>query len=457
MKPLIALLLLAQSLFATVTETSPTPTDKELPLSFESLSQLLAPWREAVRERIEAIPSANYVAADAPIDGGDGWILSGRRARQLIYESSPAGMEPKADERYAAAEKSLLQTHYELKAEGIRLILVIAPDKSDIYPERIAPLPEGILTVSPKSKQLYQRLQHNGVELIELESILRAQKDTDPTPLYMKQDTHWGPRAARIAAETVGKQLKTLNQINKNIIQRPNQTHQWDGDLAENWKRAGNPRPPKETHHCIGVAMKNGKPVQADSNAQVLVLGDSYSTYPYNGYFSFWAFLSYELGYPVAIMDRAGGGNAILKRLQRLPQHKRKNIKAVVLLFTNCSLYEVDFKTIPLTKSPPNYPTMRDVEVTITDGIPPIDPETADYADARWHMKAIVDRGDQSPIEAIISVPIMEKRRLLPAAEWRYGQKLKMDLYDSISETEMGQMVIENTDDQLELPFFYLP
>lgn len=408
---------------------------------YAAIADRLAPWRSAVSARIAAIPKRDYIAGDGPIDGGNGWLLSGRRARQLVYESDYT--DTSGDARYAKTEQALLRTDLELKSLGIRLIVVPAPDKCDIYPELIAPVPEHVPTVHLKSKQLYLRLLHAGVEVLDSERLLLEHKGKESSPLYMRRDTHWGPAAIRLVASAVAERLPGLQKESSDLIERTGQVHSWDGDLAANCKRAGGAAFGKEVHRTIGVARADGAPVGEDKDAPVLLLGDSYSAYPYNGYFAFWAFLSQRLGFEVAHIDRAGGGNAVLERLRNMPPARRDNIRVVVLLFTNCAIYENDFQQISLLDAPMAPEPLRNARVTLLADAPAINPRTVDYADAMAAIPATVDRGDAFPIPVSLSTPVLRKRSLLPAAGWRKGDIHILDLYVSPPDDRPGTMVID--------------
>lgn len=81
-----------------------------------------------------------------------------------------------------------------LAAQGIRYLVVIAPNKSSIYPEY---LPAGSIRRSPESKldqfAKYVR-QNTDLELLDLRALLiAAKKDFRP---YDRTDTHWNQRGA---------------------------------------------------------------------------------------------------------------------------------------------------------------------------------------------------------------------------------------------------------------------
>lgn len=412
---------------------------------YQAIADRLAPWRQAVAARLASkrppLAGKAYIADDWPLDGGDGWILSGRRARQLLYESDFSALHAKGDRRYALAESALTKTHHELASLGIRFLVVPAPDTSDVYPERIAPLPEGVPTVNLKSRQLFMRLLRAGVEVLDVEPLLRSIKD-DESPPYLLRDTHWSPAGARAVAAVVAARLAEWRRPGE-IREHAPREFAWEGDLARNWAAAGRPAFPKETHRFVPVGWPDGRALSADPEAPILLLGDSYTTFPYCGRLSFWAFLSHGMGYPVAFIDHAGGGNAVVAKFRNLSPARRASVRAVVLLFTHCALYESDFPTLTLLDAPLPLPPVRQARVTLEEDCPPLDPARAAYADAVAGLRASVDRGDGAPIAMQVYVPIMRKRVLLPAARWKRQDIHRLDLFPSEPAGQAGVMLIE--------------
>lgn len=458
--PLVFPVLLASACAADVASSAPTASEILAPIraagGYDAVAARLAPWRAAVQARIDAVPPARrgggYVADDAPIDGGDGWILSGRRARQLIYESAPVGSDPQGDRRYARAEAALLRAHRELEAMGMRFLVVPVPDKCDIYADRIAPVPDGVPTVHLRSKQLFLRLMEAGVTVVDLEPALRAARGGDRPPLYMQRDTHWSPAGARVGAEIVGTVLAAHRRPDSDAIHRtPGRVLIWDGDLAENWRRAGHEGYPRERHTFDSVARRGGGPVQPDAHSPVLVLGDSYSVFPYNGHFAFWAELSYALGFPVAFADRAGGGNTVMQRYARMPEPTRSHHKVLVLLFTSCSFYEVDFPDIPLRKTALPVAS-RPAYVRLEQQPPRIDPQRAQYDHALAALRAQVHYGDLVWQPVVLHLPVMRARRLTQAAAWQAGELRQLVLLPEPLDGDEGIMVIGAADVDPALP-----
>jgi hypothetical protein len=95
---------------------------------------------------------------------------------------------------------NLTYLHDWLASKGIRFVFVIAPDKSEIYPEH---LPDGV-PAAPFTAldQLTAALEtQSGFDFIDLRPLLKAAKVKDQ--IYYKTDSHWNSLGAYLALSTV--------------------------------------------------------------------------------------------------------------------------------------------------------------------------------------------------------------------------------------------------------------
>lgn len=385
-------------------------------------------FRNAVRAKIYAArvetQRIKLIGDDLPVDGKDGWIFSGRRMKQLLFETDLSAKDPVGEARLKKAETVLLHAKQQCDALGIRFLVVIAPDKSDIYPERLGPVPAGQETVNLRSAKFYARLRKAGLEILDLEAGLKSRKGKESGPLYMHRDTHWSPAGARFAAAETAKHLQDFRSKKSKIEERPNQTFVSKGDLAENWARTGRKKFPKEEHSFVGVTRGRGRPVLRRSGAKVLVLGDSFSEYPYDGYFGYWAFLSHQLGGNVDHRGRSGGGTASLASFHKLKPENREKVKAIVLLFTHCALYENDAEPVWLSGKGKAGDVVIECQGTVRllHPLPAIDAKTVDYANVDVSVPATVDWGDGEKQPVNVVVPVLRERKYRPTAKWPVGK-----------------------------------
>lgn len=140
-------------------------------------------------------PSAAPVSA-APTDfptvvaGIDGWLYYGTDFRAAC---NPVLTAPVIAQR-------LQQFSEIMQRAGKQFVMVVAPDKSDIYPEYLPPADQGVTCTSKAQAALWAALAANppaGYQ--DLRGALEAAKTKDPgTLLYRKLDTHWNGLGALI-------------------------------------------------------------------------------------------------------------------------------------------------------------------------------------------------------------------------------------------------------------------
>ncbi len=97
-----------------------------------------------------------------------------------------------------------------LAARGIHYLLVVPPDKQDIYPEE---LPAWLRNAAPTNREtkldqfMKYMKEHSTVEILDLRPPLLAAKEIAPT--YLQNDTHWNLFGGFVACQEV---IKTLTK-----------------------------------------------------------------------------------------------------------------------------------------------------------------------------------------------------------------------------------------------------
>ncbi len=435
---------------------------------WEACSKLLDPWRAGLAERLRNAPKPrrgqSFIASDAPLTGQPGWLLSARRAKQLLHDAASPSTDQLGLRRQKLFYQAALAFHRHLADQGIDLLVVPVPDKSDVYPHHLAKLPDSAPTVMLQSKRVYLELIRAGVEVVDLEPAFgaAARQADDGAPLYMRRDTHWAPTAARLAAREVARRLARYGSIvaagkgDPQFRVKEGLTVRHLGDLEINARRAGlKPQHPHEQYRLPGIVETNGKPVWRAKSSPVLVLGDSYSVFPYDGSHSFWGYLSAELSLRTACVDRPGGAAHLAHRFDDLPARQRRDARVVVWLFTNCSIYEQDFR--PPRKARQSEQPSLTAEITLTDAPPAIDPDKLAYADALLARTARIDRvieGKSPGQDVLVVLPAVTDRKLLPAARLGKGRKLRVQLRWAIPTGQAAWMLIDETEAYELHPWF---
>ena len=113
-------------------------------------------------------------------------------------------------------QKNLQIINEYLKKKNISLVLVVAPNKATIYPEKI---PDKIVKINPESRldMLVNLLKKQGPDiLIDLRPALLKGKKTER--IYYKTDSHWNARGAFIGYATIFQYLsQTYPELKPNL------------------------------------------------------------------------------------------------------------------------------------------------------------------------------------------------------------------------------------------------
>ncbi len=130
--------------------------------------------------------------------GKDGWLYWNGQEEMEQY----AGVLLLTRERLQLWLDNLESMRAWAEARGMRFVFVIAPNKSEIYPEH---LPDGLAPARlTAADQLTAALRRDGrIDFVDLRGVMRAAKSTGQ--VYYKTDTHWNPVGAYYALQAVMK------------------------------------------------------------------------------------------------------------------------------------------------------------------------------------------------------------------------------------------------------------
>ncbi|HUW62406.1 MAG TPA: hypothetical protein VMZ06_15485 [Candidatus Bathyarchaeia archaeon] len=247
--------------------------------------------------------------------GSDGWLFY-RPGLEYLLEPCDG---------VAEAAAAIVAFRDALAERGIKLLVVPAPEKSSIYPERLGLFAKGLKKpLATHTTRLIETLRKNGVECIDLFSTFAGAMEQ---PLYLAQDTHWTPGGMRLAAETTARRLADLGWV------EPGQTHYGvrpvnllrHGDIVE---MVQNPaiaeRFEPEPIVCEQVVDDAAAPYHDAAESPVLVLGDSFlRVYEFDEprAAGFVAHLARGLRMPlVSIINDGGGSTLVRQELYRKPE-----------------------------------------------------------------------------------------------------------------------------------------
>ena len=286
------------------------------------LAKIVRPWIQTLRFMALA------ETPDKTVVGRDGWLFYQPALQYLIEAQS-------ASDRLVQREILQAVTDFrdQLQARGIHLLVVIAPNKASIYPDKLSPRATS-KSINPRTMDLIAKFRQANVELVDLFSLFRqARRTTDETgtiDYYLAQDSHWSPVGMDLAARTVALRLIELGWVQSGPSNRyhlQSQPVTRYGDIINMMQT-----PPiekcfkPESLNCTQVIDSYTQaPYQDDPNATVLVLGDSFlRIYRYDepGSAGFVEHLAYHLAQPLtAIINDGGASTLVRQQLARKPDY----------------------------------------------------------------------------------------------------------------------------------------
>ena len=291
-------------------------------------------WTGAAWGAGHAAPFAEFAsekAAEAEqlkttvVKGEDGWLFFAPELRSLgigeFWGQKAAQVSKAADLAYADPLPAILDFNRQLKEASIRLIVVPAPAKAAVYPDKLsAQFPfkkEKEADSAPMERfdanaaRFYELLRENGVEVLDLTPVFwKARVEAKPTdpPLYCLQDTHWSGRACELAAQAIAKAVgepSWLAQVEKRAYEAQERETQIEGDL---WKALGGASIPKETLRLkhVNAGVWRESPVLLLGDSHCLVFHDGGDMHAKGAGLA--DHLAARLGFPVDLLGVRGSG-----------------------------------------------------------------------------------------------------------------------------------------------------
>ncbi len=169
-----------------------------------------------------------------------------------------------------------------LESRGIRLIVMPAPNKESVYPDRLsarAPAPAGP-PISAETRAFLSECKAAGIEVVDLFAIDAEARRRSDTPLYLEQDSHWTPEGLGLAARAVAARISDRGWLTPGAIRydaRPAPIRE-HGDLVQMIRSPWIEKylPPQAIATQQVVHRDDGARFRDDRSPEVLVLGDSF-------------------------------------------------------------------------------------------------------------------------------------------------------------------------------------
>jgi alginate O-acetyltransferase complex protein AlgJ len=297
--------------------------------------------------------------------GRDGWLfyrpdvdyLIGRpfldpiQLRRRVRDTPAWDPLPQPDPR-----KAIVRFKDDLAARGITLIVMPTPHKAAAHPEKLAEVSDrNAAPQNPSFPAFVEELERDGV-LVFKPDLLTSPAGRDQR--YLATDTHWRPEAMEAVAESLANFIATRVKLApvddpRYLVERLEASNIGDTarmlDLPD---EAGLAAPEKVW--LRRVLQPDGSLWRSSANADVLVLGDSFSniyaleSMGWGTSAGFVEQLSYTLRRPVdRIVQNDEGAFATRAILQRSPA-RLKGKRVVVYQFAERELAFGDWKVIDM-------------------------------------------------------------------------------------------------------------
>lgn len=285
-----------------------------------------------------AVQYARFVlladAGDQVLVGRSGWFFY-RPAVQYLVEpvgSVPVRAYPETPHGVTTNDifAAIVSFRDELAKRSIKLLVMPAPNKASVYPERLTSRADGDPnSVNPPTREILSRLRRAGVEVVDLFGIYgKGNRRGKPHPTcYLAQDSHWSPEGMRLAAEVVARRLQELGWIEAGLVKydtRPVTINRC-GDVLRMMRvpRVEQLYEPEQIDCTQVINAETGKPYADDPNSPVLVLGDSFLRIferDEPGSSGFIAHLARHLGFGLTSIVNDGGASTLVRQqLARKP------------------------------------------------------------------------------------------------------------------------------------------
>lgn len=317
--------------------------------------------------------------------GRDGWLfyrpdveyITGRgfldqaQLRRRVATAPEWTTPPEPDPRRAIG-----RFKRDMEARGVTLVVMPTPAKPGVHPDGLARGYADVAGVlqNPSYRAFVDDLRRDGVLVFDPSAALAAARATGP--LYLTTDTHWRPETMELVAELLGDFISRYVTLPAAAdpgyrIERVEQRN--SGDIARMLDLPTHTALfPSEAVWLARVLLPDGSLWRSSRDADVLVLGDSFSniyTLESMGWGTSAGFVehvSYTLRRPVdRLVQNDEAAFATRAMLQRQPD--RLNGKRVVVYqFAARELAFGDWKVIPMS-APQSLPTDR---TFVTPGVP---------------------------------------------------------------------------------------
>jgi SGNH hydrolase-like domain, acetyltransferase AlgX len=208
--------------------------------------------------------------------GRDGWLFY---RPDVDYITGPPFLESKTLTRRAHTTgvqpdsiKAIVNFRDQLAARGIELIVMPIPMKPGVEGEQLSPRAKSqIILQNASFTEFKARLESAGVRVFDPGPLVAQHQP----PRYLQTDTHWRPETMELVAENFARSIQAAPT--SAVAPRSEQQISGSGDIARMLRlpeTANVSQPETVTIHPV---MSGETPWRASKDADILLLGDSFS------------------------------------------------------------------------------------------------------------------------------------------------------------------------------------
>lgn len=155
------------------------------------------------------------------IQGQDGWLYFGSDASNLCTPIHSV----------ADTLDRLNRLAHAVQSSGRRFVLLVAPDKSTVYPDKLPDSYVGKDCSTTRRTAFWNALEKRPpAGYVDLRGPLEAAQKSNGVPIYRQTDTHWAPQGAAVYAQQLAKALDPKLLATTQV--RPDGTVTRRGDLG---------------------------------------------------------------------------------------------------------------------------------------------------------------------------------------------------------------------------------
>jgi alginate O-acetyltransferase complex protein AlgJ len=280
--------------------------------------ELVGKFKQACAQRAAEADKSDTMT----VVGRDGWLFLGKELRHLSVgkfwgpDAAKVSRATKPDQ--ADPLPAILDFQAQLKQAGIELLLVPAPPKAIIFPDKICDAVQAGDAPPPRLdlelQAFYKLLGEKGVTVLDLTQEFLDHRADNDVPLYCRQDSHWSGAACELAAQRIARSIEQQKFAGEKKRELDAETRKIEisGDL---WQALAGSKPPAETIALRFVGSPSATtPVEPERTSPVVLLGDSHNLVFHSGGdmhakgAGLPDQLTHEWGFPVDLMAVRGSG-----------------------------------------------------------------------------------------------------------------------------------------------------